>query len=178
MQDNNGMAEITRNTLNSTLEAFYNAKKEPEQTYIPHFWFWNNTKNKMIPKKIEGSFASLQSTNTLSRESVSDDIWDTVISEVARIKTLPKESITMSGNFILDYYFDSLDMAELKASIQSKCPLSSNPPISDLKTVADVLEMAMGKSGNVERLKECKWIHPLSSSELIYDIIKGYSTKL
>lgn len=178
VQDNNGMAEITRNALNSALEVFYNAKKEPEQAYIPHFWFHDNVKGKMVPGHIEGSLASLQSTNTLTRESIPDDIWETVISEVARIKSLPKETIAIGGNFILDYYFDSLDMAELKASIQSKCPSSSNPPMTDLKTVADIIEMAMGKSGNVEQLKECHWVNSEEAPKLIYDIIKNNNTEL
>lgn len=201
LRDHNGSTEITRNALNSTLETFYNAKKEPEQTYIPHFWFWDNAKNKIVPENIEGSITSLQSTNTLTRESIPDEIWEIVTSEVARIKSIPKETITMNGNLILDYYFDSLDMAEIKASIQSKCPLSSNPPMTDLKTVADIVEMAMGKSGNVEKLKECNWVvsksftlNPPHSTQtaltpdpsprgergdkIIYDIISENSAKL
>lgn len=170
--------ELARNTLNTTLETFYNAKKEPESPYTPHFWFWNNVKTKTVPGKIEGSLASLQSTNSLIRKDVPDDIWETVTSEVARIKNLPKETITMGGNFILDYYFDSLDMAELKASIQSKCSLSSNPPMTDLKTVADMVEMAMGQSGSVEQLKECNWKTSEKTTTTIYDIIKGADTRL
>lgn len=178
VRKHNGNPELTRNALNSTLETFYNAKKEPENAYIPHFWFYNNAKNKNVPEHIEGSLASLHSTNTLTQESVPDQIWETVISEVARIKSLPMENISIKGNFILDYYFDSLDMAELKASVQSKCPRSSNPPMADLKTVADILEMAMGMSGNVEELKECKWMDQKETPKLIYDIIKQNNTKL
>ena len=88
-----GNAEVTRNTLNGTLETFYNAKQEPVQTYVPHFWFYDDVKNKMVPENIEGSLSSFQSTNTLSRENVPDDIWEAVTSEVARIKTLQKEAI-------------------------------------------------------------------------------------
>lgn len=178
VRENNGNPESTRNALNGTLEVFYNAKKEPENAYVPHFWFHDDVKEKKVPEHIEGSLASLQSTNALTRESVPDVTWETVISEVARIKSLPKETIAMNGNFILDYYFDSLDMAELKASIQSKCPSSSNPPMTDLKTVADVIEMAMGESGNVEQLKECDWVNSEETPKLIYGIIKKNNSEL
>ena len=39
------------------------------------------------------------------------------------------------GNLVLDCFFDSLDMAELKSSVQSMFADSSNPPLLDLKTV-------------------------------------------
>ncbi len=134
-------------------------------------------KTRKVPAHIEGSLVSLQSTNTLTRENIPDDIWEIVISEVARIKNISQENITLQGNFILDYYFDSLDMAELKASIQSKCTGASNPPMMDLKIVADIGEMAMGKSGNVESLKECNWISSLKTPKSIYEIIKQNNTK-
>jgi len=68
-------------------------------------------------------------------------------------------------------------MAELKASIQSKCRGASNPPMTDLKIVADILEMAMGKSGNVEKVKDCNWVHTIKTPKSIYDIIKQNNTK-
>lgn len=170
--ENSGNPEAARNALNGVLEDFYNAKKEPARTYVPHFWFWNNVRHKTVPENIEGSLASLQSTSSLQKADVPDDIWKTVVSEVARIKSIPEDTITIEGNFILDYYFDSLDMAELKASVQSKCASSSNPPITDLKTVADILEMAMGRSKNVEKPKECNWISAPRETETIYDILE------
>ena len=178
VSDQAGNAEVTRNSLNHTLEIFYNAKKEPENTYVSHFCFYNNIKNKKVPEKIEGSLFSLQSSHTLARTQVPDSIWHTVTSEVARIKELGQDVVTMNGNLILDYYFDSLDIAELKASIQSKCSLSSNPPVTDLKTVADVIQMAMGKSVGVEPLKPCQWIYTPRPRESIYNILQAHHAKL
>jgi hypothetical protein len=50
--------------------------------------------------------------------------------------------------------------------------------MTDLKTVADVLEMAMGKSGNIEGLKQCTWIQSEASTKTIHDIIKSKNTEL
>jgi hypothetical protein len=36
---------------------------------------------------------------------------------------------------VLDCFFDSLDMAELKSSVQATYSDASNPPLLDLKTV-------------------------------------------
>ena len=67
------------------------------------------------------------------------DIPENVITKITAIikKIKPEHSgkITIDTNLILDCFFDSLDMAELKSSVQSAFPDSSNPPLLDLKTV-------------------------------------------
>jgi hypothetical protein len=54
-------------------------------------------------------------------------------------------------------FFDSLDLAEIKSFVQANFPASSNPPIWDLKTVWDLIIMAVWKSENVEEMKKCDW---------------------
>jgi hypothetical protein len=49
----------------------------------------------------------------------------------------------LDTNLVLDCFFDSLDMSELKSTVQSIFPEASNPPLLDLKTVGDVGIMAM-----------------------------------
>jgi long-chain-fatty-acid--[acyl-carrier-protein] ligase len=88
---------------------------------------------------------------------------------VQRIKVIKPDfqgEIMVSTNFVLDLYFDSLDMAELKTSVVSAFPEASNPPLLDLKAVGDVILMAMGKSPSIEQLKPCDWEFPKNQTLL------------
>jgi hypothetical protein len=71
----------------------------------------------------------------------------------------------------MDLFFDSLDLAEIKSYIQANFPWASNPPINDLKTVADLYMMADWKSENQEKLKECNWWEEKKESWLLLDKI-------
>ncbi len=77
---------------------------------------------------------------------------------------------------ILDLYFDSLDAAELKSFVQAKFTESSNPPITDLKTVWDIYIMAIWASDQEEELKEVNWKSggkwEIWTGKLLIDIIK------
>ena len=65
--------------------------------------------------------------------------------------------ISIKKDLILDLYFDSLDLAEIKSYIQANFSWASNPPITDLKSVWDLIIMAVWLSDNIEELKECDW---------------------
>jgi acyl carrier protein len=86
----------------------------------------------------------LQSTFSLGEDEVSDEIKTLVKEKIAQIKKIAPESIAFTTNLVLDLHCDSLDMAEIKASLQSAYPQSSNPPIGILKTVADLCAMVSG----------------------------------
>jgi len=54
---------------------------------------------------------------------------------VNKIKPDFSGKISLDTNLVLDCLFDSLDMAELKSTVQSAFSKASNPPLLDLKTV-------------------------------------------
>ena len=100
-----------------------------------------------------------------------EDILKKVSDIVKKIKPEYSWKITLDTNLILDCFFDSLDMAELKSSIQSTYPNSSNPPLLDLKTVGDIAMMALWKSATNEELKPCNWIVS-NDSKIVYELVE------
>lgn len=66
-------------------------------------------------------------------------------------------SFTSNTHLLLDTHLDSLQMAELKEYISATYLLASNPPISELRRVSDLVCMAMGTLHATESFKEANW---------------------
>ena len=151
--------------FNQTLEDFYNKNWEEQPSYIKNYFFYDNVKNKTLPDHIRNSIKSFQTVNNYDLSKFSDDVINDVTNKVKEVKGLDKkEKLELSSNLILDLYFDSLDMAEIKNIILSSYPKASNTSLKDLKTVADLVAMALWLSGNEDvELKPCEW--SISQSE-------------
>lgn len=133
--------------FNQTLEAFYNAKGEEKLNYVPHYFYYNDVKEKQLPAVVKHSLASLQQVKSYNPSDFPEELIETLKSELRRIKNLTtQDPIERETHLILDLYLDSLDMAELKNLILSRYPQASNTPILELKTLADLVAMAAGKS--------------------------------
>ncbi len=132
-------------------------QKSWNPVYIPHYFYYNDVKNKKEPEIITWSLKDLENTKKLDLSEIPQDIKKTIFSKIAKQKQIPVDQVDENKNLVLDLYFDSLDMAEIKSFIQAKFPQASNPPITDLKSVWDLLMMAVGKSENEEKLKDCNW---------------------
>jgi acyl carrier protein len=68
---------------------------------------------------------------------------DDIINKLSDIKEIKPGEITMKSNLILDLYCDSLDLAEIKSYILNNYKKSNDIPLLDLKTVSDLVLMAM-----------------------------------
>ena len=135
--------------FNKKLQDLYNQKGEEVCRFIPHYSYWNDTGGKTEPKNIVGSIAELAQNH--SDEEVDKDIASSILQIVADLKKLDISTLSLDTNLILDISSDSLDMAEMKAKIQSEYPGASNPAIASLKTIRDLALMAMGRlSGGSE----------------------------
>lgn len=141
------------NEFNQILEDFYNKDWKEDIKYKKHFFYYNNTANKEIPK-ISGSIENL---NIIDEKLISDEIKNKIIEKVIQMKEISNKNLWLNTNLITDTYFDSLDMAEIKSFIQINFSMSSNPPISELKTIWDLAYMAIWKSATNEELKSCMW---------------------
>lgn len=145
--------------FNQYLESFYNARGEETLNYVPHYFFFNDIKNKKLPKHIRNSLIELKQANSYEEKNFDPKIIDHITGLLKRMKDMPTENkITLHSHLIMDLYLDSLDMAEIKNSILNEYPQASNTPILELKTVADLIAMAMGLT-NSEKLnfKPCEW---------------------
>ena len=100
-------------------------------------------------------------------EDIDSKIKNNILTKIAEQKEIELWDVTEESNLILDLFFDSLDLAEAKSFVAWNFPWASNPPIGDLKTVWDLIIMAVWLSDNVEELKECRWQEGRNWGDLI-----------
>ncbi len=153
--------------FNQTLEDFYNKNWEESVLYVKNYFYYNNVKGKTLPKHIRNSIESFQNHKEYDISKFPEDVVAKVNDLVRSVKELDeKEKITVSSNLILELYFDSLDMAEIKNLILNAYPNASNTPLNELKTVADLVAMALWMSTSEEvELKPCEWNIPIKESK-------------
>lgn len=149
--------KMSLNEFNLFLENFYNNDWEEKINYIKHYFYYNDINNKKEPEIITGSEIELSAVKIHDLSKVNNDIKNQIKDKISQIKEININIINDDSRLILDLFFDSLDAAEIKSYIQSNFLWASNPPISDLKTVWDLIIMAVGQSNNEEELKECDW---------------------
>lgn len=149
------------NDFNAYLESFYNTengeKYEEDILYVQHYFYYNDVKNKQAPEIITWSEAELSQGNSYNLDEVEEDIKQKIKIKISEIKEIALSQVQQDSNLVLDLYFDSLDLAEIKSYIQVNIPGASNPQITELKSVADLYAMAAGMSQSEEDLKECLW---------------------
>ena len=159
-------------TFNQELEKIYNAKWEEKLSYLSGLCWYNTTKNHKEPEIIQWSIKDLKRVSFSWNSDIPTHILKKITDIIKKIKPEYLGTIDIDTNLILDCFFDSLDMAELKSTVQSIFPESSNPPLLDLKTVWDVAMMAIWKSTTNEEMKPCNWIEP-KDGRVIYSHIKS-----
>lgn len=143
--------------FNSNLEKIYNAEGEEPIQYLSALSRYNTVKDRTPPKQIIGSLQELQQQRDYSSLSYPPEVLDQIIQSIRKIKEDPNLPVKINDNLVLELFFDSLDLVELKNAISSKFPNASHPPLLSLKTVGDLVMMAMGKSPLQEGFKPCVW---------------------
>ena len=163
-------------TFNQELEKIYNAKWEEKLNYLSGLFRYNTVKNHKEPGIIKWSIKDLQRASFKWDTNIPTDILNKISTIIKRIKPEFSWKIDLNTNLILDCFFDSLDMAELKSTIQSVFSNASNPPLLDLKTIWDIAVMAMWHTTTTEETKQCNWKYS-TDKKPIYTHIKGLLNK-
>ena len=153
--------------FNQCLENFYNENWWEPVQYVKNYFYYDNVKGRELPKHIRNSIESFQNHKEYDVSKFPQEDIDKIIGFVRDVKELGKEEkISISSNLILELYFDSLDMAELKNLILNAYPKASNTPLNELKTVADLVAMALWITETKElELKPCEWNIPSEKSK-------------
>ena len=138
--------------------------------FIKHYRFYNNVKNRKEIEVIKWSLAELNNIKNHDLSKIDEKIKNKIIEKISAIKEIDinipsqpslkskgRSKINEKSKLIVDLFFDSLDLAEIKSFVAGNFPWASNPPIWDLKTVWDLIIMAVGQSDNIEEIKKCEW---------------------
>lgn len=152
--------ELWLDGFNQKLQDYYNEPGNEPCRFIPHYFYQNDVQDKVEPTHIEGSIAELTSGEIPPESEIPEDVVIRVKKQVAEIKKIPLENLTYTSHLILDLHADSLDMAEIKSSLQAQFDESTNPPISLLKTIADLCLMVLWKLKGEEQLPPCHFLEP------------------
>ncbi len=145
------------NEFNKALEDFYNNEPKEELKFLKHYFYYNDVVDRKEPEIIEWSEKELNMTNSYDLSQIPEDVKNQIKEKIALIKGIDKIIVWDDSKLVLDLFFDSLDAAEIKSYVQANFPWASNPPITDLKTVWDLLVMAVWMSKSYDKLKECEW---------------------
>ena len=150
------------NVFNKFLEDFYNIQNnefyEEKIKYIKHYFYFDDVKDRVEPNIISWSLKELNlASDSVDLSKIDVEIINKIFDKISSIKSIEKEKINENSKLILDLFFDSLDIAEIKSFVQSNFKKASNPPITDLKTVWDLLYMAVWQSKTEEKMKPCDW---------------------
>lgn len=145
--------------FNQILENYYNQEGEEMVSYLPHYFYYNDVKNKTLPAITKNSITELQKKNSYTTADLDPEIIEAIIQMIHQIREDSKEhQITINSHLILELMLDSLDMAELKALVQHRYPQAGDLPILEIKTLGDLVAMAMGKLGmDSSSLPACEW---------------------
>lgn len=159
------------NNFNEFLENFLNNEngkryEEPIE-YLKHYFYFDDVKDRKAPELISGSEMDLQSSQDIDTSSIDESVKEKILEKVSLIKEIDAWTIATDSNLVLDLYFDSLDLAEVKGYIQSAFSWASNPPLTSLKSVWDLYIMASWLSRDEEPLQESRWGNPKESKSII-----------
>jgi len=163
------------NEFNLFLEKFFNNWDNEDKfvekiNYIKHFFYYDDVKDKKTPKIISGSEKDLNNSRKYDLSKIDNEIKKEIYDKIKKIKTDLKIELNDKSNLVLDLFFDSLDLAEIKSYIQMKYKNASNPWINSLKTIWDLLMMSIWKFEEDVELKECNWKWKLKKWLLIENI--------
>ncbi|MDR0861072.1 MAG: 1-acyl-sn-glycerol-3-phosphate acyltransferase [Candidatus Peribacteria bacterium] len=103
--------------FNVQLEKIYNASGEEQIQYTSGLWFYNTVLHHHAPSKIEGAIDTLRKKVDYSTLKYPKETLRFVEEKIRTIKPDFTGEISLDTNLVLDLFFDSLDMAELKSSV-------------------------------------------------------------
>jgi len=162
------------NAFNQNLEDWYNKNGPEELNYKKHYFYYNDVKNQKLPK-IQWS---VEVFGVFDEKNIPEEVKNTVFQKIADIKSVDTHTFTFQTHLVLDLYCDSLDVAEIKSAIQTLFPKSSNPPITEIKTLGDLCNMAVGISASSEDIPECLWSEMQETDETyLKDILSNSKEK-
>ncbi len=134
-----------KSAFNSHLEEVYNINGEEKVSFIKYH-FLAPKLNRSLPSRVAGSDDDSVSYNTVSElEIIPDDTLKLVKLCVADILEINSTDIKADDYLQLDLGADSLNIVEILSEIENNFPTFSAPQVIEIKTIADLCKVALGK---------------------------------
>ena len=146
------MATFDKLTFNNFLESIYNANGEEPVLFLKHY-FYTKKSNRQLPARIEGSVADLKSTASIDNSAIPYNILCDVITLMKEEGNVEAKNISPQSNLNLDLNIDSINMIAIITAIENHFKVDFNGEVGDIKTVADLCIIALGKQQTEEVLK-------------------------
>lgn len=133
-----------RHTFNNFLETIYNAPGEEPVSYLKHY-FYAPKSNRKLPERISGSVDELKATASIDNTTIPDEVLTDVIMLMKEEGNVDAANISLTSNLNFDLNIDSLTMVVIITAIERHFKVDFKGEASDIKTVADLCIIAMGK---------------------------------
>ncbi|MBI9062665.1 MAG: AMP-binding protein [Marinilabiliaceae bacterium] len=156
-------ANKDRNTFNRYLEDFYNLHGEEAPNYMKYFFYGKQLK-RTLPSNIVGSVEEAKRLNGESAsQTIPADILSGVSTCIASILEISTDKIQAEHYLQLDLGADSLNLVEIVSEVENQFPKFAAPQINEIKTVADLCLVAMGRFHTDDDLKPSDLNQPLTT---------------
>ena len=150
------MSQKSLQEFNKFLENFFNFHGEEKVFFLRHFFFAPKL-NKKLPPKIVGSMEHFKSSQKISTKNFDAEIMNFLFTEIRKIRKIDRKNFTPEKNLILDFYFDSLDLAEIISIVQQKFAPSREIKFTEIKTVFDLHQIAIRQNETGKKLPPCNF---------------------
>jgi long-chain-fatty-acid--[acyl-carrier-protein] ligase len=137
-------ASVDRHVFNYFLESIYNAKGEDPLLFLKHYFYLPASK-RQLPKRIEGSIADIQSTAAVDKTAIPKPVQREVIRIIKEEGNTDVQNINLESNLSLELNIDSLTLVVLITAIENHFKTDFNGEVGEVKTVADLCLIALGK---------------------------------
>ena len=173
------MSKTSLEKFNKFLEDFFNVKGQEKVLFLKHFFFAPPLK-RTLPTKIIGSIDDFKSSQKISIKKIDQKIMEFLFIKINKIKPINYKNFTPEKNLILDFYFDSLDLAEIISIVQQEFSLSKKIKFTEIKTVFDLHQLATQKNEITQKLPPCNFTNhtDLPATKILSPLLQRYKTFL
>jgi long-chain-fatty-acid--[acyl-carrier-protein] ligase len=146
------MATYDKLTFNNFLESIYNAPGEEHVLFLNHYFYAPKSK-RQLPSRIEGSVAELKSIASIDNSAIPHHVLCDVIILMKEKGNVEAKNIGLKSNLTFDLNIDSLTLVVIITAIENHFKVDFNGEVADVKIVADLCLIALGKQAIEMALK-------------------------
>lgn len=149
-KDAKAQSNIDKKAFNQYLESIYNSKGEEKVSFIKYHFLAPSLKRE-LPDSIKENHH-----NKIDSNSIPSTTLNTVKNCISKILNIKADDIKPEHFLQVDLGADSLNIVEIISEVENEFSSFSAPQITEIKTVADLCLVALGKFASNSDLKPSK----------------------